>query len=108
MCLGGPRADCWVLPSAATYLWKDPSPCYKTGAPQPALVPDQLMMLPAKKLFEFSFSNCSPWGCTAANSQGQVVGAQGIAKGWGAYAHEGLSGPGESGDPRKEASHHGL
>ena len=24
------------------------------------------------------------------------------------YAHEGLSGPGESGDPWKEASHHGY
>lgn len=53
MCLGGPRADCWVLPSAALTFGKTPVPVIKTGAPQPALVPDQLMMLPAKKLFSF-------------------------------------------------------
>lgn len=69
MCLVGRRADRWVLPSTATCLWKDPSLCCKTGARQPALAPDQLMMLQPSSSLSFP-------ALTAAQSPSVISGEE--------------------------------
>lgn len=52
----GLRAGRWVLASVLLTFGKTAIPALsKTGAPQPALVPDRLVMLPAKRLGAFLF-----------------------------------------------------